>query len=570
MASVAANGRRRGFCKSGECIQINPPPALRQFTVLKKTDWMKVQDDLRGVNKEKQRLREAAKHREALHLRSKEVVKLWSNTITSKGQKRLEAKKIREQMEEEERKQIEMEENSFKEQKRQEAIEKARTQHYYQTDRVRGLHSALLLSDVLKQREAQIELKQRMKRASEDVNKTYLEVVKTKEEEASKQEQEKALQRKLQRLAAAEDLKNQIQQKEFAREQVKLANKKDGEDIQRLSELHQWEQKLESERQAEQKKNLMQAHLVGPITKDDHACAALSHHALNCRCFVFLQDHIDNRAQIKMQDAEKREAEEEQRKLFVSTKQKMTKLRKEREQELFREAQLHRETILNKLSVTQQEQTATEEQRIAKAVAEQEAKRTQLRQEERKKKSEMLKSIAAHRELMRKEKEHRDQITKKETQDALQAKREADRIFLEKKQQKAEKLREEEIKQQAYNAAQVAEKSARLQRLKEEHKFEAKTAQLIAEEENRFQQYSQQIINAAVEAKKNVFPLYKAARKGTGGGCSLLGEGWPIYLVHDSTGAQMPKCVTATTEKIKKLHQPADIQEAKARLGFLW
>lgn len=65
------------------------------------------------------------------------------------------------------------------------------------------------MSDVLKQREAQMELKQRMKRASEDVDKKYLEVVKTKEEEASKQEQEKALQKKLQRLAAAEDLKNQ-------------------------------------------------------------------------------------------------------------------------------------------------------------------------------------------------------------------------------------------------------------------------------------------------------------------------------------------------------------------------
>lgn len=136
-------------------------------------------------------------------------------------------------MEEEERKQIEIEENNFKEQKRQEAIEKARTQHYYQTHRVRGLHvsvqhftrnmsrklcgnwlllllqSALLLSDVLKQREAQMELKQRMKRASEDVDKKHLEVVKTREEEASKQEQEKALQRKLQRLAAAEHLKNQ-------------------------------------------------------------------------------------------------------------------------------------------------------------------------------------------------------------------------------------------------------------------------------------------------------------------------------------------------------------------------
>lgn len=52
--------------------------------------------------------------------------------------------------------------------------------------------------------------------------------------------------------------------------------------------------------------------------------------------FVCLQDHVNNKALIKVQDAEKQEAEEEQRKLFVSTKQKMTKLRKQREKELFR------------------------------------------------------------------------------------------------------------------------------------------------------------------------------------------------------------------------------------------
>lgn len=77
-----------------------------------------------------------------------------------------------------------------------------------------------------------------------------------------------------------------IKQKEFVREQLKLENKKDGEDIQRVSELHRREQKLESERQAEQKKNLMQAHQVGPITKDDHVCAALFHSTLNCRCIL--------------------------------------------------------------------------------------------------------------------------------------------------------------------------------------------------------------------------------------------------------------------------------------------
>lgn len=55
-------------------------------------------------------------------------------------QKKLEAKKIREEIEEEEKKRIDIEEAKYQEQKRKEAIEKAKTQQYYQTDRVKGFH----------------------------------------------------------------------------------------------------------------------------------------------------------------------------------------------------------------------------------------------------------------------------------------------------------------------------------------------------------------------------------------------------------------------------------------------
>ena len=61
---------------------------------------------------------------------------------------------------------------------------------------------------------------------------------------------------------------------------------------------------------------------------------------------------------------------------------------------------MHREKIMNKLTVTQQEQTVSEEQRIAKAVAEQDAKQAQQRIEEEEKKAAMLKSITAHREFV--------------------------------------------------------------------------------------------------------------------------------------------------------------------------
>ncbi|XP_075968050.1 cilia- and flagella- associated protein 210 [Anarhichas minor] len=526
MASVVQYGRRRGSSKRGssaeEGSRMIQPPDLRQVTVLTKSEWLRIQDELNQVHKDKERMREAAKQRQALHLQSQEVVKLWPNTIASQMKKKMEAKKIREEIEEEKRKLAEKEETEYQEQQRKEAIEKAQSQLFYQTDRIKGLHGAFLLTEVLKEREAQIELKQRIKHASKDVDKEFLDATKTRDAEASRQEQEKALQKKLGIRAVAEELKKQVKESELVRERQKVENTKDGEETQRLQELHRWEQRTEEERQAKLRRDLMHAH----------------------------KEHITNRDLIKAADAQKQEAEEEQRKLFLSAKQKIMKLREDKEKELFREAQTHKEKIMNKLPVLQ-DQTDREEQGIAKVVAEQEANKARQQREKREKKAKMLESIAEHRELMRQEKEQRDKSTEQDTRDTLQAKKEADRIFSEKQQVKAQRMKDDGRKLRYFNATQMADKSARRQQLRrEEHEFEVKNAELIAEEENQFQQYSQHIIRTAAEAQRNVFPLCKAARGVR-----------PSHLVQDVSGS---------TQNIKKLNEAKDIEEAKKRLGFTW
>lgn len=60
---------------------------------------------------------------------------------------------------------------------------------------------------------------------------------------------------------------------------------------------------------------------------------------------------------------------------------------------------MRRERIMNELTVTQQEQTVNEEQKIAKVVAEQHAKQAHQQREEEEKRATMLKTIATHREL---------------------------------------------------------------------------------------------------------------------------------------------------------------------------
>ena len=66
---------------AGDAVEIFRPPDLRRVTVLRKAEWLRIQDELKGVNREKERMRETTMQRKSLHLQSQEVVKLWPNTI---------------------------------------------------------------------------------------------------------------------------------------------------------------------------------------------------------------------------------------------------------------------------------------------------------------------------------------------------------------------------------------------------------------------------------------------------------------------------------------------------------
>ncbi|KAM9804427.1 cilia- and flagella- associated protein 210 [Neosynchiropus ocellatus] len=535
MASGIQLGWRR-LNKSGQ------EPSSRTVTVLNKKDWQRIQDELTLVDKDQEQKKEARRQREALHLKSKEMVKQWPNSFAAQREKKLEAKKIREQMEEEQRKLDDLEEQKYKEQRRKEAIEEAKTQLYYQTDRVKGLHSALLLTEVLKEREAQIQLKQRMKNLTKDVDQEYLKMMKSRDDEALRREQERKTERENEKQAVVEDLRNQMKERVRAKERQELEKKKEGEELYRLQQAHLLKQKTEEEAQARLKRELMQAH----------------------------QEHISVRNDIKATETQKENLEEEQRQLFLRAKQKMMALRKQRETELTREAEMKRERIMNELSASRQQQQTGEEQRTAQAVAERELRLALLQKEEREKRAAMMESIAAHRERTRHEKEQDEEQRQQQQREALQDKREAARLFKEEQQQKAQTERENLRKIQDFNTSQTVDKRSQHEQLRRhEHDLLAKNIQLQAEDQDQFQQYSKQVIQAALEAQRNVIPLRKAARDGLGAGPSL-GAGGPRYLVQDRSGAQMPRHVTDGTQKVKTLIEVADIHAAKKRLGFTW
>ncbi|KAJ8025292.1 hypothetical protein HOLleu_35464 [Holothuria leucospilota] len=150
------------------------PVDLKQVTVLSQADWDRIHGHLTRNAREKEMIAAKRAEKLALHERSKDMVKNWSNTIAGQRQKKLEARKLKEEQEEKEKVQIDIEEAKFQAQKRKEAIEKAKTLQYYQTDRVKGFHGALLLTEVLKERELQIELKKQRKAAGGGKDKDLL------------------------------------------------------------------------------------------------------------------------------------------------------------------------------------------------------------------------------------------------------------------------------------------------------------------------------------------------------------------------------------------------------------
>ncbi|XP_059418502.1 cilia- and flagella- associated protein 210 [Carassius carassius] len=541
---VVQYGRRKGSSKQAVSSEVEKPEAdLRQVVILSQSDWQRLQDRVNGVNQRSRSVTAAAEERELLHMRSKELVKHWANTIAGQRQKKLEAKKFREALEEEERKQVDLEEAKYQAQIRKEAIEKAKTQQYYQTDRVKGFHSALLLAEVLKEREAQLELKRMKQNASKDIDRDIVAEISYREEQALQQEQKKAIQRKKDQLATAESLKQQIKDHEMKKEQERQEAKREAEEIERLRDLHLWEQSMNERKKLEEKGSVMKAY----------------------------QEYLTNRELMKAAEAQRHKEEEEKRKQLAKHKEKVIKMRKEKQEEIFREVQRHRETIIQKLAVQKQQQVSNEEEIIAKAVAEREAKQAREQHEKKEKHAAMLNSITAHRESMRKEQERKAEEEKQKALEMLNAKKEADKIFMEKQELQAQKAREGGKTLQDSYIQEMAEKRARHHRTKKEEKvFVAKNTALIVEEENQFQKYAEQVIVTAGKTGRITYPLLKAAREGIGGGLGpVFGGLRPSYLVHDESGVQMPTYVSGTTQNIKELNETSDIQQSKKRLGFI-
>ncbi|NXL71585.1 CC173 protein, partial [Leptocoma aspasia] len=218
---------------------------LHQVIILPKAEWERIQ----GSTREAAHIDEK-KEQEEVDLDSKAAGKDPRNATLNLIQQKLQAKKLREEKEEEERKLLDLEEAKFQAAKRKEVIDRAKTYLCYQDDRMRQFHSALLLSKVLKERDAQVEfLKSRLldnkKRDYEEEQRQFKEYILS--------EQKKAHQHYMNQQALCKDQLQQIKEREHLADLAKQEKKREDEEIQRSIQLYQVEIQRKKEKEHKEK-----------------------------------------------------------------------------------------------------------------------------------------------------------------------------------------------------------------------------------------------------------------------------------------------------------------------------
>lgn len=285
--------------------------------------------------------------------------------------------------------------------------------------------------------------------------------------------------------------------------------------------------------------------------------------------------HVENNNIIKALEKQKQEFQDEDIRLYVLAKQKMIKLRKERQAEMDKEREDLRNQMLKLIGDQMKEEIRDESQRIRKAAEEKEAKRDmEMKQKEQKSLSD-IKAIEEHRMMMMKEREEKEKAEKLEALEIRHAKMEADYIHLEKERKKKLKKLEEGGCMQSFLTDQIAEKKAKaLHERATELENEEKTMALLEFEKREFEKYALEVIETASKKGRNVYPLLKAAQQGIGGGHGPVfvdkGGIRPSYQTKDPLGGSLPNDQIGATEPIKHSNDKCDIDKTKKSLGFIW
>lgn len=283
------------------------------------------------------------------------------------------------------------------------------------------LKSALKLTEVVKEREAQIELKKMLEKMNKErEEKEYIRntaLLAQQQKEELELDTKKAMEKK----KLADYHRAQVAQHVEQINKAKRENDQEGEMIRKLNQQYAYELEQLEDIQAMRARELKQTY----------------------------DKTIESKQKILEAERAMDEEENEEIRVYANAKRKMIKMRREKEVELWKEKQDHREKMIAHLGNLLKTQEEDEDSRIAKAIEKREMKLAQEEREKLEQLKEMQDSIAKHRlETIERNKARKAQ-EQKETDDYVKQKLEADRLY---------QLYEEEKNRQRFKKSELLAK----------------------------------------------------------------------------------------------------------------
>nr|VZI39266.1 unnamed protein product [Spirometra erinaceieuropaei] len=462
--------------------------------------------------KEREKIRQA---REEMKEKSKEMYKDWTNTYLGARAKKLADREKRLAKEEAERVEKDKEEARYQAEQRRKKLCEARTMQYYESERVRRFHEALHLTEVLKERDLQMQLKAMQEEYEKSKGDEGYKEFLRKLDEAIKLEKEAAARARQATMESKNFVLTQIEDHKKQKAAEREAEFAEGRKIRQLA----LEAEEEMGRQGLQRKREMQD--------------------LNKILLESISDHQKMKTIEKIRDEEF----DEDIRIYAAAKRKMTIMRMDKERSLFLAKSDMQRKAVELLEKQIRLQADDEDERIARAIKEREARFEAEEAAKKEKEEKGIREVLEHLHIVLKEKAAaRDEEEKQAVEDLKRRIADAEALVKEEAEKKAKSRAI--CKELADDYLQKAEehKANRKSEREAEIKWAREGDEDAQMEDAAFLDYANRLINTCEKNGRNTYPMRKEILwgKGLGMGMNLPGMG----RMRTSAADNDPDCQT--------------------------
>ncbi|EDV27255.1 uncharacterized protein TRIADDRAFT_55009 [Trichoplax adhaerens] len=459
---------------------------IKKTALVPKSQWDRMQYSLTKSAIEAQQKKAIKQERDALHESSKGIVKYWPNTIEGKRLKRLQARQVKEEQKERERLELDKREDEYNAQMRKNAIKRAKELQYFQTDRIKNFHSALLTGEVLKEREAQIDFKKMRRDVNKEKDERYIQQMRNEYDAYLKREEEEKTKRRDIRKQFSDFQLSQVKEKESQKSNFIKTDLDERKKIDDDVRNHEQVIKEQAKKQRKNKQELMSDY----------------------------KEAMAYRQMVKAAEKKLQEQEEEETRLFAEAKKRMIRMRKEKESDLFKVFKEHNDRMVDRLRNIMVQKVDDEDDRIARAVAERDREREEIERLRKEKNEKQLKEIAKHRKEVIKRNEKIIAEEKEKSKQTLERSKQEYEEWKVKEKEEKKKALTTVVKLKQLNLEQIGENTIRRKNLREQDSDYIKNMQSQElKDEKVFQKYAANVIKATKKADRNPLPLVKAANQ---------------------------------------------------------